>query len=115
MYFVLLLFQSYTSWKDNLPDMTWIQDLLPPPEKVDAWQGSVMELRDKLKDFHIDPKYSEMGRERMNSLKDWFDERLDKAIRATEEDDGDQPTVIIQQPESAKTSTLLQRMTAGNL
>lgn len=92
--------------------MTWLQELLPPPEKIDSWQGSVMELRDKIKDFEIDPKYAEMGKERMTSLKEWFDERLDRAIKATEEAEETKQVQDAQQVDN-KGTTLLQRMTAG--
>lgn len=99
--------------------MTWLEGMLPPPEKIDAWQGSVMELRDKLKEFEINNKYAAMSRERISSLKEWFDERLDKAIKATEEGDqaeGEQSTTVaVQQAESGKATTILQRMSAGKM
>lgn len=96
--------------------MSWLQDMLPPPEKIDAWQGSVMELRDKFKDFEIDPKYTELGRSRINSLKEWLDERLDQAIKATEEEEnGSKEAVIVQQAEPGKATNILQRMSAGKI
>lgn len=96
--------------------MTWLQDMLPPPEKIDAWQGSVMEFKNKFKDFEIDPKYTELGRSRINSLKEWLDERLDQAIKATEEEENSpNEAVIVQQAEPGKASNILQRMSAGKI
>lgn len=59
---------------------------MPPPEKIDAWQGSIIEFKNKVKDFEIDPETKALGQKRLGEFRHWFDQRLDKAIKATEDE-----------------------------
>jgi len=78
-------FQSYKQWKDALPDMSWLDDLLPPPEKLDTWQQNAIELKNKVSGFEFDPRLRELTRMKYADLKSWFDERLETAINASAE------------------------------
>jgi len=79
--------------------------MMPAPETVDSWQGSIMEMKEKIRSFELSPEFKSMGESKLNNLKSWFDERLDKAIKASEEDDG--PFEVSASP------AILHRFTAG--
>ncbi|KAG8232089.1 hypothetical protein J437_LFUL012449, partial [Ladona fulva] len=86
----MTLKKSYESWKDSLPDMTWLEEYLPPPEKMEAFKESMAALQNKFKDsFEIDPRLKSLGEAKYKSFKDWFDRRLDDAIQAAETPNGD--------------------------
>lgn len=84
----MTLKKSYESWKDNLPDMKWLEDYLPPPEKMEAFRESLVTLQNKVRDsFEIDPRLKSLGEAKYKSFRDWFDRRLDDAIQAAETND----------------------------
>jgi len=58
---------------------------MPPPEKIDAWQGSVIEFKNKIRDFEIDPETKALGQQRLSAFREWFENRLEQAIKATED------------------------------
>ncbi|XP_075213252.1 opa1 mitochondrial dynamin like GTPase isoform X2 [Lycorma delicatula] len=76
--------KSIQEWKDSLPDMSWLDDLKPSNEKIDAFRGSLISMKEKFKDFDIDPRLKEFGENKYNNMKEWFDKRMDEAILATE-------------------------------
>lgn len=82
--------RSYEQWRDALPDTQWMKDLFPSPEKVDSFRGSLMNLsskfRDSLENLDIDPRLKVFGERKVNELRSWFDERLEQAIKAAEEE-----------------------------
>lgn len=42
--------QKYQEWKDGLPDMQWLEDIMPDNDKWQQWRGSLISLRDQVKD-----------------------------------------------------------------
>lgn len=42
------MFQKYEEWKENLPDFSWIADLMPPPEKIDSYRERLMDLKNNI-------------------------------------------------------------------
>ncbi|XP_046396373.1 dynamin-like 120 kDa protein, mitochondrial isoform X2 [Ischnura elegans] len=86
----MTLKKSYEGWKDSLPDMTWLDAYLPPPEKMEALKESWMSLQNKVKDsFEIDPRLKSIGEAKYRNFREWFDRRLDDAIQAAETPNGD--------------------------
>ena len=65
--------------------MTWLEDLLPPPEKLDSWQQHALELKNKVSQFEFDPRIKELTKMKYEDIRAWFDERLEGAISATAE------------------------------
>ena len=48
----LLVFnlQKYNDWKDGLPDLKWLDDVMPDNEKWHEWRGSIINLKNNMKD-----------------------------------------------------------------
>lgn len=65
--------------------MSWLDDILPPPEKFDAWQQNALDLKNKVAQFEFDPRFKELTRMKYEDLKTWFDEKLESAINASAE------------------------------
>lgn len=45
-----LLFQKYDDWKDGLPDLKWLDEVLPAKDKWQEWRGSLIDFKDSIKD-----------------------------------------------------------------
>ncbi|CAH1775382.1 unnamed protein product [Owenia fusiformis] len=63
---------TYESWKDKLPDLTWMKDIFPDQSKVDKWNETFKKFTSKM-------SLPEKGWLRNNvpavkSIKDWFDD-----------------------------------------
>lgn len=82
---MIVVFQSYKQWKDSLPDMTWLEGLLPPPDKIDSWQQNAVEMKNKVLSYEVDPRLRQITRESYDSFRDWFEKRLDSALKASNE------------------------------
>ncbi|RWS26518.1 hypothetical protein B4U80_03302 [Leptotrombidium deliense] len=39
--------KKYEEWKNGLPDLSWIKDIVPEQHKFDEWSNNLAELRDK--------------------------------------------------------------------
>jgi len=80
----MTLQKSYEQWKENLPDLKWLEQYLPPPEKIDAFRENLIKVTGNLKDaFEVNPKLKELGEQKYQNLREWFDRRLEEAIEAT--------------------------------
>lgn len=44
------LFQKYTDWKEGLPDLKWLGEVLPDNNKWQKWRGNLVEFKDNIKD-----------------------------------------------------------------
>ncbi|XP_015908038.1 dynamin-like GTPase OPA1, mitochondrial isoform X2 [Parasteatoda tepidariorum] len=42
------LSKKYEEWKDQLPDFSWISDMLPPPEKLDEYRDAIIDLKNQI-------------------------------------------------------------------
>ncbi|XP_076365189.1 opa1 mitochondrial dynamin like GTPase [Tachypleus tridentatus] len=40
--------RKYEEWKENLPDFSWVKDMLPESEKLDQFRASLIDLKDKV-------------------------------------------------------------------
>ncbi|XP_017484324.1 PREDICTED: dynamin-like 120 kDa protein, mitochondrial isoform X2 [Rhagoletis zephyria] len=79
------LSKKYEEWKDGLPDMKWLDDVLPQGDKWGTFSKKLMEISSVMKDVvQIDPKLKELGEEKVAEWKMWFDNRLDDAIEAAD-------------------------------
>lgn len=77
--------KKYQDWKDGLPDLKWLEDVMPDNDKWQQFRTSLIQLRDNVKDnIEIDPRIKEVTQTKYRELKDWFDHRLDNAIAAAE-------------------------------
>lgn len=76
---------KYNDWKDGLPDLKWLDEVLPNNEKWQQWRSNLVEFKDNVKNnIELDPKLKALTGAKYNELKSWFDQRLDDAIAATE-------------------------------
>jgi optic atrophy protein 1 len=81
----MTLQKSYEQWKENLPDMKWLEQYLPPQEKIDAFRENMISMKDRFKDsFEINPKLRTLGESKYQEFRNWFDRRLEDAVQATE-------------------------------
>ncbi|XP_055627530.1 dynamin-like 120 kDa protein, mitochondrial isoform X2 [Toxorhynchites rutilus septentrionalis] len=77
--------KRYEEWKDGLPDMKWLDDVLPDNEKWAQFSRSLIAMKDSVKDsIEIDPRLKQLSENKMNEWRQWFDQRLDNAIEAAE-------------------------------
>jgi optic atrophy protein 1 len=84
----MTLQKSYEEWKEKLPDMKWLEQYMPPPEKIDAFRENMIKLSSNLRDsFEINPKLKQLGEQNYQNFQDWFDRRLNDAIEATAKED----------------------------
>lgn len=77
--------QRYQEWKDGLPDLKWLEDIFPDNDKWQQWRGSLVDIRDNVKNnIEIDPRIKALTENKYKEFKSWFDERLENAIEAAE-------------------------------
>uniref|UniRef100_A0AAG5DRH7 Dynamin-like GTPase OPA1, mitochondrial n=1 Tax=Anopheles atroparvus TaxID=41427 RepID=A0AAG5DRH7_ANOAO len=77
--------KRYEEWKDGLPDMKWLEEVLPDNEKWAQFTKSLLTVKDAVKDsIEIDPRLKQLSEHKMNEWRQWFDQRLDNAIEAAE-------------------------------
>ncbi|XP_055532232.1 dynamin-like 120 kDa protein, mitochondrial isoform X1 [Wyeomyia smithii] len=77
--------KRYEEWKDGLPDMKWLDEVLPDNEKWGKFTKSLLAIKDSVKDsIEIDPRLKQLSENKINEWREWFDQRLDNAIEAAE-------------------------------
>ncbi|XP_076269985.1 opa1 mitochondrial dynamin like GTPase isoform X1 [Rhynchophorus ferrugineus] len=77
--------KKYTDWKEGLPDLKWLDEVLPDNDKWNEWRGNLIDFKDNMKNnINIDPRIKSLSEAKYNQLKTWFDHRLDDAIAAAE-------------------------------
>ncbi|CAG9768436.1 unnamed protein product [Ceutorhynchus assimilis] len=77
--------KKYNDWKEGLPDLKWLDDVLPDNEKFNQWRGNLIEFRDSVKNnIEIDPRIKALSEAKYTQFRSWFDQRLDDAIAAAE-------------------------------
>lgn len=78
-------FQKYEQWKEGLPDMKWLDEVLPDSEQWGKFSKGLMAMGSQVKDsIQLDPRLKELTDQRMAAWRNWFDSRLDNAIKAAE-------------------------------
>ena len=77
--------QKYEEWKQGLPDMKWLDEVLPDSEQWTKVSKGLLAMSASMKDsIQIDPRLKQLTEERMAAWREWFDSRLDNAIKAAE-------------------------------
>ncbi|XP_060516736.1 dynamin-like 120 kDa protein, mitochondrial isoform X2 [Cylas formicarius] len=77
--------KKYNDWKDGMPDLKWLEEVLPDNEKWQEWRGNLIEFKDSIKDnIELDPRIKSLSEAKYNQFRNWFDQRLDDAIAAAE-------------------------------
>lgn len=75
--------KKYAEWKDGLPDMGWLNDLLPDNEQWDRFTTTLITAKDKIGDqLQIDPRLREAGVARATELREWLAQRYEDAVAA---------------------------------
>ncbi|XP_067005370.2 dynamin-like GTPase OPA1, mitochondrial isoform X2 [Anabrus simplex] len=81
----MTLQKSYEQWKENLPDMKWLDEYLPDTEQWNSLRSSFMDMREKVSNsMEIDPRLKALGEAKYRGFREWFDNRLNDAIEAAE-------------------------------
>ncbi|XP_028160805.1 dynamin-like 120 kDa protein, mitochondrial [Ostrinia furnacalis] len=89
----MTLNKKYTEWKDGLPDMGWLNDLLPDNEQWDRFTTTLISAKEKIGDqlqigvpltlsLHADPRLREAGVARAAELREWLAQRYEDAVAA---------------------------------
>ncbi|XP_076245617.1 opa1 mitochondrial dynamin like GTPase isoform X2 [Calliopsis andreniformis] len=79
--------KKYEQWKEVLPDMKWLDDLLPNTEEWQNFRGMLMSVKNNMADkIEIDPRVKQFGEAKYREYREWFNQRLDDAIKAAEVD-----------------------------
>lgn len=87
----MTLNKKYEEWKDGLPDMKWLEDLMPDNEQWVAFSKNLGQMTASVANaVQIDPRLKQLGEEKMSEWRSWFDSRLDNAIEAAEHQDNKQ-------------------------
>lgn len=80
--------QKYEQWKDGLPDMKWLKEIMPDNDQWDNFSKSLVSMQKSMRDvIQIDPRLKQLGDEKMAEWQAWFNSRLDDAIKAAETND----------------------------
>ncbi|KAF5287567.1 hypothetical protein FQA39_LY15896 [Lamprigera yunnana] len=73
--------KKYQDWKDGLPTLKWLEDIMPDNDQWQQFRNTLIQLRNNVKDnIEIDPRIKDVTQAKYDELKQWFDERLDNAI-----------------------------------
>ncbi|XP_068905877.1 dynamin-like GTPase OPA1, mitochondrial isoform X3 [Tenebrio molitor] len=87
--------KKYQDWKDGMPDLKWLDEILPDNEKWQQWRGNLIEFKDNIKDnIAIDPRIKSLTESKLGEFRSWFDQRLDNAIEAADQQNGQLPPAV---------------------
>ncbi|KAL0277072.1 UNVERIFIED_CONTAM: hypothetical protein PYX00_004482 [Menopon gallinae] len=82
--------KTYEDWKNNLPDLKWLDDMFPKTQQWNELRLSVSEFKDKIKDsMEVDPRLVDLVQAKYQNYKEWFGNRLEKALEAAEKSSGE--------------------------
>ncbi|XP_066156023.1 dynamin-like GTPase OPA1, mitochondrial isoform X1 [Euwallacea fornicatus] len=102
--------KKYNDWKDGLPDLKWLDDVLPDNEKWNKMRGNLIEFKDNLRNnIEIDPRIKALSEAKYSQFKNWFEQRLDDAVAAAEKVDQAHKTNL-DQGTSQVLSEIISRM-----
>ncbi|KAL2726777.1 hypothetical protein V1478_007055 [Vespula squamosa] len=105
--------KKYEQWKEALPDMTWIDTLIPTEQQWQKLRSSLLDVKTKLANkIEIDPRIKELGEEKYHEYRRWFEQRLENAVKAAEERalrDNDQESPTQAKDELSKSAVAFAR------
>lgn len=80
----MTLNKKYAEWKDGLPDLGWLNDVLPDPEKWDRFTTTLINAKDSIRDnLEIDARLKQLGgNAQFGELREWFVQRYEDAVAA---------------------------------
>ncbi|XP_029178943.1 dynamin-like 120 kDa protein, mitochondrial isoform X5 [Nylanderia fulva] len=77
--------KKYEQWKDGLPNLEWVHNLMPDEKQWQDFRESLITIKNNVGDkIEIDPRIKEFGLTKYQEYRMWFDQRLDDAIKAAE-------------------------------
>ncbi|XP_017755871.1 PREDICTED: dynamin-like 120 kDa protein, mitochondrial isoform X2 [Eufriesea mexicana] len=77
--------KKFDEWKEIMPDMRWLDDIFPGEQKWNDIRESFMHIKDMLPDtIELDHRIKQLGNEKFKEYGEWFNQRLDNAIKAAE-------------------------------
>ncbi|XP_076220838.1 opa1 mitochondrial dynamin like GTPase isoform X2 [Nomia melanderi] len=75
--------KKYEQWKEVLPDISWLNDLIPDSNEWQEFRGTLMSVKNTVADkIEIDPRIKQFGETKYKEYREWFNQRLDDAISA---------------------------------
>lgn len=78
--------KKYEEWRDGLPDLKWLDEVLPDTEQFRAFNKNLSTTLASFKNsVQLDPRIKQAGENKLAELREWFDNRLENAIEAAEE------------------------------
>ncbi|XP_014237029.1 dynamin-like 120 kDa protein, mitochondrial isoform X1 [Trichogramma pretiosum] len=81
----MTLQKRYEEWKEGLPDMSWLDNVMPTDQQWQSFRSSLINFKTSIMDnVDIDPKLKELGEAKYKEYREWFNQRLDDAIKAAE-------------------------------
>ncbi|XP_011307605.1 dynamin-like 120 kDa protein, mitochondrial isoform X1 [Fopius arisanus] len=92
--------KKYEQWKEGLPGLEWMDNVMPTDQQWQDFRGSLMNLKSTIGDkIEIDPRIKEYGEAKYREYKYWFNQRLEDAIKAAEsqrleEQNGDMTSIF---------------------
>ncbi|CAL7942119.1 unnamed protein product [Xylocopa violacea] len=76
--------KKYEQWKEVMPDMSWLDNIFPSDDKWNNIRNSLMSVKETFSKIDLDPRIKQLGEAKYREYREWFDQRLDDAIRAAE-------------------------------
>lgn len=69
--------------------------MLPDNDKWNQWRGNLIEFKDSVKNnIDIDPRIKSLTEAKYGQFRSWFDQRLDDAIAAAEQQNAQNPRAV---------------------
>ncbi|GBP29617.1 Dynamin-like 120 kDa protein, mitochondrial [Eumeta japonica] len=89
----MTLNKKYAEWKDGLPDMGWLNDLLPDNDQWNRFTSTLISAKDKIGEniqigplnlvsLGADPRLGEAGLAKAAEIKEWLSQRYEDAVAA---------------------------------
>ncbi|XP_044017914.1 dynamin-like 120 kDa protein, mitochondrial isoform X2 [Aphidius gifuensis] len=77
--------KKYESWKEGLPGIEWMEQLVPTDKQWQDFRGTFTDMKNNVANsVEIDPRIKDFGDAKYREYKSWFSQRLDDAIQAAE-------------------------------
>ncbi|XP_029044221.1 dynamin-like 120 kDa protein, mitochondrial isoform X4 [Osmia bicornis bicornis] len=77
--------KKYEQLKEVMPDMGWLDDILPDEKRWKNIHNKLLSAKGILAEkMEFDPRIKEFGEAKYRQYREWFNQRLDDAIKAAE-------------------------------